>query len=68
LAEYAAKLGMDIHAYILMTNNVHILTTSQGEGSISKTMQSLGRDSMCATSITAIADPEPCGKGVTDPV
>ncbi len=43
LAEYPEKFGMDIHAYVLMTNHAHILTTPQNEDSISKTMQSLGR-------------------------
>ncbi len=43
LAEYSVKFGMDIHAYMLMTDHAHILATPRGEGSISKTMQSLGR-------------------------
>ncbi len=33
----------DIHAYVLMTNHVHLLATPQQEMSISKMMQSLGR-------------------------
>jgi putative transposase len=43
LAEYSAKFGMDIHAYVLMTNHTHILATPRAEDSIPKTMQSLGR-------------------------
>ena len=43
LADCSKKFGMDIHAYVLMTNHVHILATPQTEESISKTMQSLGR-------------------------
>jgi len=43
LSEYSTRFGMDIHAYVLMTNHVHILATPQREESISKTMQSLGR-------------------------
>ncbi|MEJ1363510.1 MAG: transposase [Candidatus Sedimenticola sp. (ex Thyasira tokunagai)] len=43
LMEYAEKFGMDIHAYVLMTNHVHILATPRCAESISKTMQSLGR-------------------------
>lgn len=35
--------GCDIHAYVLMTNHVHLLLTPQQENSISKTMQSVGR-------------------------
>jgi putative transposase len=30
LAEYSKRFGMDIHAYVLMTNHVHILATPQG--------------------------------------
>lgn len=35
--------GCDIHAYVLMTNHVHLLLTPHGEQSLSKTMQMLGR-------------------------
>ncbi len=35
--------GCDIHAYILMTNHVHLLVTPHTDNSISKMMQSLGR-------------------------
>ena len=43
LAEYAKKFGMDIHAYVLMTNHVHLLATPQRENSLSKTLQAVGR-------------------------
>jgi putative transposase len=43
LMEYAGKHEMAIHAYVLMTNHVHILATPKHEVSIPKTMQSLGR-------------------------
>jgi putative transposase len=43
LAEAATKHQCDIHAYVLMTNHVHLLITPQKESSISKTMQTLGR-------------------------
>ena len=33
----------DIHAYVLMTNHVHLLLTPNTEGGIGKVMQSLGR-------------------------
>lgn len=36
--------GCDIHAYVLMTNHVHLLLTPQSEGSISLMFQSIGRD------------------------
>jgi len=35
--------GLSIHAYVLMTNHVHLLATPSDETSISKTLQSLGR-------------------------
>jgi putative transposase len=43
LAEAATKHQCDIHAYVLMTNHVHLLITPQKDSSISKTMQTLGR-------------------------
>jgi putative transposase len=35
--------GVAVHAYILMTNHVHLLVTPQHEHSLPKTMQSVGR-------------------------
>lgn len=43
LAEVAEKHGCRIHAYVLMTNHVHLLMTPAREHSISDTMQALGR-------------------------
>jgi len=43
LGEAAEKYQCDIHAYVLMTNHVHLLVTPQQDNSIGKTMQSLGR-------------------------
>ena len=37
------KHGCLVHAYILMTNHVHLLITPQAEASLSKTLQMLGR-------------------------
>ena len=37
------KHGCDIHAYVLMTNHVHLLITPHKEDGISKTMQMVGR-------------------------
>lgn len=39
----AAKHGCAIHAYVLMTNHVHLLMTPESEAAIGKTMQTLGR-------------------------
>src|SRR4249920_3324616 len=35
--------GIAVHAYVLMTNHVHLLVTPQDEHSLPKTMQSIGR-------------------------
>lgn len=43
LGEGAARYGCAIHAYVLMTNHVHILTTPSSETAISRTMQYVGR-------------------------
>ena len=43
LKEYAEKYGVAIHAFVLMTNHVHILATPSSETGVSKLMQSLGR-------------------------
>lgn len=43
LKEAADQHALDIHAYVLMTNHVHVLATPHVESSISKTFQSLGR-------------------------
>ena len=43
LGESAEKYGCRIHAYVLMTNHVHILATPNTEQAISKIFQSLGR-------------------------
>ena len=43
LKEAALREGLAIHAYVLMTNHVHLLATPQTETSLSKTLQSVGR-------------------------
>lgn len=43
LRELTLKLGIAVHAYVLMTNHVHLLLTSQHAGAASTLMQSLGR-------------------------
>lgn len=37
------KHGCSLHAYVLMTNHVHLLITPHGEQSLGKTLQMLGR-------------------------
>ena len=43
LSEAAERYQLKIHAYVLMTNHVHLLASPREEQSISKTLQSLGR-------------------------
>ncbi len=43
LKQACDKHRCDVHAYVLMTNHVHLLLTPQAEQSISKTLQMLGR-------------------------
>ncbi len=43
LKEGAEKFGLSIHAWVFMTNHVHLLVTPEREDSIAKCMQHLGR-------------------------
>ena len=43
LSDAAERHGVAIHAYVLMTNHVHLLVTPEVKDSIGKTLQSLGR-------------------------
>lgn len=43
LQDAAERHGSAIHAYVLMTNHVHLLITPGQDDSIAKTLQSLGR-------------------------
>lgn len=43
LKKGAKKYGCEIHAYVLMTNHVHLLVSPQQPEGISRLMQSLGR-------------------------
>ena len=43
LKEYAKKYNVSVHAWVLMTNHVHLLCTPSCVQGISKMMQSLGR-------------------------
>jgi len=43
LAEAAKREGCDIHAYVLMTNHVHLLVTPHHKESIARMLQSVGR-------------------------
>ena len=43
LKEYSKKYAVDIHAWVLMTNHVHLLCTPQQDGAVSLMMQSISR-------------------------
>jgi putative transposase len=43
LKEYAEKFDVDVHAWVLMTNHVHLLCTPNSSSAVSSMMQSLGR-------------------------
>ncbi len=43
LKEYSDKYQIDVHAWVLMSNHVHLLCTPQIPDAISKMMQALGR-------------------------
>ena len=43
LKEYAKKFQVDVHAWVLMTNHVHLLCTPRVDNAVSQLMQALGR-------------------------
>jgi len=43
LKEYSRRFQVAVHAYVLMTNHVHLLVTPMRERGVSQLMQSLGR-------------------------
>lgn len=43
LGDACKRFECDLHAYVLMTNHVHLLITPQSTQGISKVMQSVGR-------------------------
>lgn len=44
LSEAAQRHGCAVHAYVLMSNHVHLLVTPGGFGAVSRMMQTLGRN------------------------
>jgi putative transposase len=62
LHEAADTHSLTVHAYVLMTNHVHLLVTPATESSLSKTCSRLG-DVMCSISISPINAQEHCGRG-----
>ncbi len=43
LREYSIEYGVDVHAWVFMSNHVHLLLTSHQPSGVSKLMQSIGR-------------------------
>jgi putative transposase len=43
LREACARYGCDVHAYVLMTNHVHLLVSPSSTAALPRTMQSVGR-------------------------
>lgn len=43
LSEGAKRYGLEVHAYCLMTNHVHLLVTPRRKAAIGRTLQHLGR-------------------------
>jgi putative transposase len=43
LKEAADRYGCDVHAYVLMTNHVHLLTSPREKESVSRALQYVGR-------------------------
>ena len=43
LKDYAKKYQVNVHAFVLVTNHVHLLMTPETEKGVSQLMQSLGR-------------------------
>ncbi len=43
IAEAIDRYGCNLHAYVLMTNHVHLLMTPLNDGAISRSLQSTGR-------------------------
>ena len=52
LKETSIRNNVEIHAFVLMTNHVHLLVTGQNKQSIPKMMQSLGRNFVRYINIT----------------
>ena len=42
LKDYSQRYGVAVHAYVLMTNHIHLLATPESKDSLSRLMQCLG--------------------------
>lgn len=62
LKAYAKKFQVDLHAWVLMTNHVHLLCTPRVDNAVSHLMQALGRQYVRYFNL-AISTPAHYGKG-----
>src|SRR5690348_1594490 len=60
LREGAVLHGVQVHAYVLMTNHLHLLVAAKAEPAVSRLMQSIGAR-YGATSIEGTSGPERFG-------
>lgn len=68
LRELALAHQCQVHAYVLMTNHVHLLVTPAASRAIGHVMQSLGRDATSAISMTATDAQARYGRDATNPI
>jgi putative transposase len=48
LSEKSSKLSVNVHAYVLMSNHVHLLVSSQTQGAVSRMMRQVGHSYVAA--------------------
>jgi putative transposase len=64
LLDAAKRHGLTIHAYVFMTNHIHMLASRDSENSVPKTMQSVG-GAVCSISIGITSALGHCGRAAT---
>ena len=58
LKDYSKKHQLQIHAWVLMTNHIHLPCAPNTEGAVSKTMQDVGNTTLTKTTKEQVL----CGK------
>ena len=64
LQAHAIEQGVQVHAYVLMSNHLHLLLTPLQNDSLPKMMQAVGAR-MCCISTSAMGEAAPCGRVAT---
>jgi REP element-mobilizing transposase RayT len=67
LRESAGSHGLEVHAYVLMGNHVHLLVSSGEPGKVSLAMRQLGQGYVTGFNRRAIDAPEHFGKVASSP-